>query len=72
MPHYYPAIKKPEDVSEEELLEVFKPASKTELWLYIHLHLLWRIIHWNWFNIYTGEEGFWLFFKHRFREWGNK
>jgi len=72
MPHYYPAIKGPDDMSKEELLEALKPLSKAEWWLNTHLHLLWRIIYWNWFNVYTGEEGFWLSFKHGFRDWGNK
>jgi len=69
MGHYYPAIKELEDVSDEELREFFKPLSKSECWLYKHLCLLWRLVHWNWFNIFTGEEGFWLFFRHGFREW---
>ena len=39
-------------------------------WIHNHCLLVWRIIRWNWFNIWTGEEGFILFAKHKFREWG--
>lgn len=67
--HFYPEIKQPEDMSNKELLELFTPLNKTDYWLHNHLCLLWRAIHWNWFNVFTGEEGFLLFLKHWFREW---
>ena len=55
----------------ERILELFANAGGHSLWLHNHCRLLWRIVNWNWFNIFTGEEGFWLFAKHGFREWGS-
>jgi hypothetical protein len=66
MPHFFPVIKEPTD---KELREVFKPLGRTELWLHNHLQLLWRIVYWNWFNVDTGEKGFYLFLRHGLREW---
>jgi len=58
------------NATDEELERFFKPLSPLELWLGRNCKLLWRIIFWCWFNGQTGEKGFLLFVKHRFREWG--
>lgn len=70
--HYYPKLETVEDMSSEELLEFLKPLNKFEWWMCTHLPLLWRTVKWNWFNVFTGEESFWLFLRHGFREWGSK
>jgi len=66
---YYPAVKQFEDLSNKEVSDLFKPSGEADYWVATHLELFWRIYHWNWFNVYTGEESFWLFVKHGFREW---
>jgi hypothetical protein len=40
-----------------------------DFWFHNHCQFLWRLVRWNWFNLWTGEKGFWLFAKHGFKEW---
>ena len=57
---------------DEECIKALLPSTVSEhidFWLHNELMLIWRIIHWNWFNLWTGEKGFWLFAKHSFKEW---
>jgi len=58
------------NATDEELLEWLKPHSPLEFWIYRKCKLLWRFLYWNWFNIWTGENGFKLFAIHKFRDWG--
>ncbi len=57
-------------LSDTECIQLLLGHNPIKFWIYCHCKLLWRIIFWNWFNIWTGESGFWLFLKHGFREWG--
>jgi len=57
------------NIANEQLKKMLKPPNKIEFWIYRHSVVLWRILRWRWFNIWTGEDGFWLFAKHGFREW---
>ena len=55
-------------MTEEECIETLMPP-KISFWFYNHLLFVWRVYNWNWFNVWTGEEGFWLFAKHLFKGW---
>tara|TARA_Y100000310_G_scaffold58000_1_gene53153 strand:- start:3103 stop:3474 length:372 start_codon:yes stop_codon:yes gene_type:complete len=60
------------NMSEDELKEALAPTkgwAGFNLSLFIYAPFIWRIIHWCWFNGYTGERGFWLFARHGFKEW---
>jgi len=56
------------EMSDEECIKALMPP-RIEFWVYNHFPLLWRVLRWNWFNIWTGERGFWLFARHCFKEW---
>ena len=54
--------------NDEQLRKLLVPDS-WDFWLCINHKMLWRVLHWNWFNIYTGENSFWAYAKHWFREY---
>ncbi len=59
-------------LTEEDCIRALIPHSvlgRSDFWLHNHLVLVWRFIHWNWFNIFSGERSFFKFAKHGFREW---
>ncbi|KKL19405.1 hypothetical protein LCGC14_2465830, partial [marine sediment metagenome] len=55
-------------LSDDECIKLLCP-SGLNFWLYRKLPFVWRLVRWNWFNIWTEDEGFVLFLKHGFREW---
>ena len=66
-----PRSLKPE-LTDEECIKLLMPHTlqgRVDFWIYYHILLLWRLYRWNWFNVWTGESGFRLFAKHRFKEW---
>jgi len=59
-------------LTDEECLKLLLPHTllgKIDYWIHNHALLLWRLYRWNWFNTWTGEWGFRLFVKHKFKEW---
>jgi hypothetical protein len=61
-------------MTDEECIDALIPHTfwgRIDFWLDCHCPLLWRILHWNWFNIYTGESGVVKFAKHGFKEWSD-
>ena len=58
------------DEEDEKIRKFFSPSHPFDRWLYFRSSLLWRIVRWKWFNIWTGEGGFIKFARHGFKEWG--
>ena len=59
-------------LTDEECIRLLLPhtlQARVDFWLHNHFLFLWRLYHWNWFNIWTGERSFRLFARHSFREW---
>ena len=60
-------------MTEEELVKALLPHTPFErvsFWLHSHCPFVWRVVRWNWFNIWTEEKGFMKFARHWFKEWG--
>jgi len=46
-------------MTDKECIEALVPSKGLRLinfWIYRHCELLWRIVHWNWFDIWEGTE----------------
>ena len=42
-------------MTDEECLEVLMPSKgwkRIDFWIFRHCNFFWRVIHWNWFEIY--------------------
>lgn len=46
-------------LSREECIRLLCPKT-FDFWLGTRLHLLWRIVHWNWFCSWCGKKHFYL------------
>ena len=64
------AVSKLTDEDCMRLLTGGNPLLRMDFWLHRNCRWAWHIINWNWFNVWTGENSFWLWFRHGFREWG--
>ena len=43
-------------LTDDEVMEFFKPVGRVEFWIYCHFELLWHIIYWNWFDVWEESE----------------
>lgn len=43
-------------MTDEELVQLLAPPGNVDFWIHWHFEFLWRVIHWNWFDIWEGSE----------------